>query len=194
MLQRKFVLDTLLLAFVKSGISTPFDLRKRTAISPGASIKSLERLEAEGFLAGGQVEARRKRAFSITPRGSKELASRRRQLRDEVLRELASEDVLQELRGVDIQTAIRAAILLWPLEHERSWELLTAVADSRKAQAKELLERAEGMTIRDFPELYSFLATLCRGTVVKAEGDRLAALAPRLNALSNAFHKVYKGF
>ncbi len=139
MLRRKFVLDTLLLALVKSGVSTPFDLRKRTAISPGASIKSLERLEKQGFLAGGEVEARRRRAFSVTPRGNKELASRRQQIRDQVhqLAEVASANALQKLRAVDHQTAVRAAILAWPLERTRSWIFLAAVADSRKAQAKE---------------------------------------------------------
>ena len=66
-------LELLVLALVRHGLETPYDLKAKADVSLGSSIPVLNRMEAEGLLKVTKPQARRSRRFTITPKGAQVL-------------------------------------------------------------------------------------------------------------------------
>src|SRR5581483_1473735 len=69
--------DIFLLVMVDLGVSTPYDLRERAGLSPGATIPALRRLQSRGYIKAGQTGSRGRTQYSATPKGKSHLQEHR---------------------------------------------------------------------------------------------------------------------
>jgi DNA-binding PadR family transcriptional regulator len=114
-------LELFLLALVSRGIVTPYDLKMSAAISPGASIPALNRLETAGHLQKGEGGPRNRQEYQITRKGAALLQSSWR-------------DLLQAPPGSDLEVTLRiASLALFMGEPKRSVsEYLLRAAEAMK--------------------------------------------------------------
>jgi DNA-binding PadR family transcriptional regulator len=73
-------LELFVLALICRGVATPYDLKVSAAISPGASIPVLGRLETAGLIRKGKEGARNRQEYLITGTGTILLENSWRQL------------------------------------------------------------------------------------------------------------------
>ena len=66
-------LDLFLLALIEAGVPTPYDLKIRAGVSPGASIPCLTRLLKGGLVSQGPTQARGRGEYTVTRAGRKYL-------------------------------------------------------------------------------------------------------------------------
>jgi len=71
--RRREDLDIFVLALIEKGISTPYDLQKRAALSPGATIPALGRLLRAGYLLQKKPGPRGRTEHTITSDGREHL-------------------------------------------------------------------------------------------------------------------------
>jgi DNA-binding PadR family transcriptional regulator len=135
-------LELFVLALISRGIVTTYDLKMSAAISPGASIPVLSRLESSGLIKKGREGARNRQEYQITGKGT------------HLLQESWS-GIFRGLPEGDMEVVLRiACIALIMGEPKRS------VADylARAAQVRKEAERAAenaasipGSAIEAFP-------------------------------------------
>lgn len=128
-------LELFVLALVRLGIATPYDLKISASISPGASVPVLNRLEARGYLRKGEGGPRNRQEFEITPKGESFLENSWRGL-------------FQSAPSTDLEAVLRIAALALILgEPKRSVaDYLSQASAARKAATTEKTGRATGRT------------------------------------------------
>jgi DNA-binding PadR family transcriptional regulator len=165
-------LELFVLALVKQGLSTKYDLREKAGVSLGSTVPVLERLEAEHLIKGSEKGLRRSRRFSITDKGSKALS----QGWAEYL----------AMRQNDIDSILRIIYLAWlngdtqacARFMERSAEERRGWAMSRRAEADRL-----AATIGEIPDgdAFRWLRTYCEATRAEGEANALLELCAQMN-------------
>jgi DNA-binding PadR family transcriptional regulator len=68
-------LDLFILALVRSGLATAYDLKSKAGLSVGSTTPVLRRLKKAGLISGSKPGARGSRKFEVTPVGIKTLDS-----------------------------------------------------------------------------------------------------------------------
>jgi DNA-binding PadR family transcriptional regulator len=68
-------LELFVLALISREIATTYDLKMSAAISPGASVPVLSRLESSGYIKKGKDGARNRQEYAVTGKGSAFLKS-----------------------------------------------------------------------------------------------------------------------
>lgn len=69
-------LELFLLAMIDKGVNSPYTLMEVAALSPGATIPALSRLENAGWVKKGEEQARRRSEYSVTRTGRRHLEER----------------------------------------------------------------------------------------------------------------------
>jgi len=92
-------LELFVLAMVRQGLATPYELKTRAGLSLGSTVPALSRLEESGLVKASEEGARRSRRFSITVKGTKALAQ-------------GWEDQLAT-EHTDLDSILRVACLAW---------------------------------------------------------------------------------
>jgi DNA-binding PadR family transcriptional regulator len=68
-------LELFVLAMVRQGLATPYELKTKAGLSLGSTVPVLARLEKDAFVKASEKGARRSRKFSITAKGTKTLTN-----------------------------------------------------------------------------------------------------------------------
>jgi DNA-binding PadR family transcriptional regulator len=66
-------LELFVLAMVRQGLATPYELKTKAGLSLGSTVPALARLQEDGLVKASEEGARRSRKFSITAKGTKAL-------------------------------------------------------------------------------------------------------------------------
>jgi DNA-binding PadR family transcriptional regulator len=66
-------LELFVLAMVRQGLATPYELKTKAGLSLGSTVPVLARLEKDALVKASEKGARRSRQFSITAKGTKAL-------------------------------------------------------------------------------------------------------------------------
>ena len=122
--KRSLSLEVFVLAMIDRGVSTPYDLRERAALSVGASIPALRRLEKEGQVA--HTVSGRRHEYSLTAAG-------RRRLRTSWQQDLDRHE------ATDFDGVLRTAYLSWLLggpQHASRFLSTAARARRRTAESR----------------------------------------------------------
>jgi DNA-binding PadR family transcriptional regulator len=155
-------LELFLLALVSRGLSTPYDLKASAAISPGASIPALLRLEKSGFVFKGEQESRGRLEYSVTPKGKKHLENSWRPL-------------FQTVPSRDLESVLRTACLALLMgEKPANAAKYLTIASKGLSGRRDLREPSPGL--RD-PALFGWMRQVIEPTRRKAEASGLAKLA-----------------
>jgi DNA-binding PadR family transcriptional regulator len=161
-------LELFVLAMVRHGLETPYDLKTKAGLSLGSTVPALARLEKDGLVKASEEGARRSRKFSITAKGAKVLAQ-------EWPRHLTSD-------LTDLDSILRVAFLAWMHgDGKACQEFLKRSAGSLRGWAGSLRAESE--------RLSSKVASAADGTAFvwmnkRCEASRAEADAAALTELS----------
>ena len=163
-----------MLAAVRAGLDTAYDLNRFADLSVGATLPLLARLKTAGLLRskGGP---RRSKQYSLTPAGRSLLYSSWRKLLDEVPREFEA----------ILRVAYVAAVMEPSLKSTRSF--LSAAAELRRNFAEGAPAKAQSIlreTAADFGRGHRWLRAYSDAIRLKAEAAALSSIAVRKNLLS----------
>ena len=125
-------LDLFLLALVRSGLATPYDLMSKAGLSVGSTGAVLRRLENDGLLKASKAGSRNSRRFSITKAGEETLHSQW--------------ESLLTRQPTDFDAITRTLFIAWSLGRrekvakfiEKSIATLTSMAATRTAETNQL--------------------------------------------------------
>ena len=92
-------LELFVLALVRQGLATPYELKTKAGLSLGSTVPALARLEKDALVKASEEGARRSRKFSITAKGTKALTQGWAE-------QLATEHT-------DLDSILRVACLAW---------------------------------------------------------------------------------
>jgi DNA-binding PadR family transcriptional regulator len=92
-------LELYVMALVRAGIRTPYELKVRADLSLGSTIPALGRLEKEGLIKASELGARRSRRYSVTSKGEKILRTAWREQLD--------------AQPTDLDSILRITYLIW---------------------------------------------------------------------------------
>lgn len=166
-------LDLFLLALVRSGLATPYDLMTKAGLSVGSTAPVLRRLEDDGLLKAAKTGSRNSRRFSITTAGEEALDSQW--------------DSLLAKQPTDFDAITRTLFIAWSLGRrdtvakfiEKSITTLTGMAATRTAEANQLQAalgpEPTGETVR-------WLRTMSSAGRLRAEARVLQDALERLGA------------
>jgi DNA-binding PadR family transcriptional regulator len=183
-------LQVLLLALVKFGHSTPYDLKTWAGMSVGLTLSPLKRLQEAG-LVSCETGSRNKLQYTLTQRGDDELRA--------ALEDGKKQDRWLEEFGL-YESLPRAILLAWlssdpknaPTWLGRAVEDLLHQANSKEAEAERLrrkMERiqllfSEDEDIREQGHLvattYQWLKTVTDAALLKAQAELVRTLTPVL--------------
>jgi DNA-binding PadR family transcriptional regulator len=111
--------ELFLLALIRRGIATTYELKMSAAISPGAPIPVLSRLESNGFIKKGEEGARNRQEYATTAKGN-------------ALLENSWRGLFQAAPSTDLDGVMRTASL-------------ALLLDESKRSVAEYLSRASGL-------------------------------------------------
>jgi DNA-binding PadR family transcriptional regulator len=128
-------LELFILALVKEGLATPYQLMARAGISLGGSLPALRRLREADLISESKTMARRAKKFTILPAGRKALVEG---LKDQL-----------SSHPTDLESMLRIACLAWMAGSEEDYRhvlkkfssILSARSKRAKAEATELAEQ-----------------------------------------------------
>lgn len=165
-------LELFVLALVKQGLTTKYELRERAGMSLGSTSPVLDRLREEGLITASEEGARGSVRFSVTAKGANVLKQ-----------QVAS---LLSSRPRDIDSILRITYLAWlngdteDLANfmNKSADALHGLAESRRAEAGRL-NHALGETPDG--DAFRWLRTHCEAARVQAEADALLDLSSQMS-------------
>ena len=163
-------LDLFLLALIRAGIDTPYQLHTDAALSLGATLPALKRLEQAGYLRRGQPGTRGRTEFEITKSGERHLKSRWGPLMEAAV----PTDVDAVLRIVSLgilSGADKATVAVYLKRAATVKE-----ENSKRQKAATLNAQASIRAVQD-TELYAWLQAIHKATRVAAEAKLLRQLA-----------------
>ena len=183
-------LQVLLLALVKYGHSTPYDLKSLAGMSVGLTLGPLRRLEEAGLL-NCEVGPRKKLQYTLTQKGDDELCA--------ALEAGKKQDWWLGTFGV-FESVPRAVVLAWlssdlenaPRRLGRAAEELLDEASSKEREAEDLRRKMERIKPL-FPEderleekgrliatTYQWMKTVMDAALLKAQAELVRTLTPVL--------------
>jgi len=156
-------LELFVLAMVRQGLATPYELKTKAGLSLGSTVPALARLEKDGFVKASDEGARRSRKFSITAKGAKSLE------RD--WNGHLSTDV------TDIDSILRIAYLAWLQgDKEACRKFMKDTAESLRGWAGSLRAEADRLAARlgETPDGETFVWLRKHCDAARAQSDALA--------------------
>ncbi len=156
-------LELFVLAMVRHGLETPYDLKTKAGLSLGSTVPALARLEKDGLVKASEKGARGSRKFSVTARGAKVLAQ-------EWPGQLTSDQT-------DLDSILRVAYLAWQHGNakacqeflKRSAAGLRGWAGSLRAESERLFGKVESV-----PDGNTFMWMSKHCEAARAEADAAA--------------------
>jgi DNA-binding PadR family transcriptional regulator len=164
-------LELFVLAMVRQGLATPYELKTKAGLSLGSTVPVLARLEKDALVKASEKGARRSRKFSITAKGTKALTKGWPE-------QLATDHT-------DLDSILRVASLAWLHGDikacqefmKRSAKGLHGWAGSLRAEADRLaakiVESPDGDT-------FVWLRTHCEAARAETDAESLAELSDRI--------------
>ena len=160
-------LDLFLLALIREGIATAYQMQRAAGISQGASLQALKRLVERKLVRVCEEGPRRRTEFQLTRAGEKWLVSNTAALGEAEL-------------GGDLDSVLRKGLLMSFLRKDgkRATELLRKAAAQRREREEEF-----GEPVPDIPEiaqLYTRYRKAAATASVAVEADVLEQAAAEL--------------
>jgi len=165
-------LELFVLAMLRQGLATPYELKTKAGLSLGSTVPVVARLEKDALVKVSEEGARRSRKFSITAKGTKALAQGWAE-------QLATEHT-------DLDSILRVACLAWLHGDtkacqefmKRSAGGLRGSAGSLRAEADRLAGKvgagADGDT-------FVWLRTYCEAARAETDAAALVELSDRIS-------------
>jgi DNA-binding PadR family transcriptional regulator len=168
-------LELFVLAMVRQGLETPYNLKTKVGLSLGSTVPALARLEKDGLVKASEEGARRSRKFSITARGTKILAQ-------EWPGQLTSDQT-------DLDSILRVAFLAWMHGDgkscqeflERSANGLRGWAGSLRAESERLAGKVES-TLNG--NTFMWMNKHCEAARAEADAAALTELSAQIGKRS----------
>lgn len=157
-------LDLFLLALIRDGVSTLYELREHAGLSVGGTKPALQRLENDKLIEGGSAGVRNKQTYILTAAGRKILAV---QLR-------AAVEFAPMKPYADTESILRLVTLCSHEDSTAADELLNRAAHERRARATGIRAKISGSDP---------IAQKYRNLVADVERSRLLAEASRFENL-----------
>ena len=161
------ILDIFLLMLIRDGVSIPYDWQTRARISTGASLPAIRRLLLRGFVEEAEKSPRRRREFTITAAGRRELQGVDRYL------EIGLDETIGDLESV--LRLVCMAIVQGKREIAR--KLLVQAAEEHSKRSRRA-KRSALVTSKD-----PSLADLYASALAHCEGNRQEATAKSIESL-----------
>lgn len=170
------VLEFFVLALIKTGFTTPYDLHREARISFGGAIPALRRLEKQRLVRHGRPGVRGKLEFELTAKGERALKS-------------FWSGYLERPVSLDLDEVLRIAALVGAIaaDNQTAARLLRQAADARVEAA----EKRRGDSSPFFPkagpgELYCWMRAVCDTQRLGAETRSLKEIAAKLQRRQSA--------
>ncbi len=172
-------LEVFLLALIDGGIATPYAMRERAALSVGATLPALRRLEHQGLVERGKTGPRNKTVFKLTAAGRKALGSGVMHIVKEFLAAMPGE----------IESILRVAALAAAQgKRPDAARLLQGAAADRGRRAEALKKEVAALNERsgrgkappDVASVYRSMLAVCSSAQRRAESKALTVLSSRL--------------
>jgi len=164
-------LELFVLAMVRQGLATPYELKTKAGLSLGSTVPVLIRLEKDALVKASQEGARRSRKLSITAKGNKAL----------------TQDWAEQLvtEHTDLDSILRVACLAWLHGDtkacqefmKRSAGGLRGWAGSLHAEAERLAARTGGLN----GDTFVWLRTYCEVARAETDAAALVELSDRIS-------------
>jgi DNA-binding MarR family transcriptional regulator len=121
-------LDLFLLGLIREGLTSAYEFRERAAVSVGASLPALRRLEEMGYIRRGKLLSRNRRELKLTALGQK-------QLRTGIRTYLK---LYQQTPPSDGESILRiCSLAMWAGKHSAARRLLSAASAAKKQAARD---------------------------------------------------------
>ena len=164
-------LELFVLAMVRQGLATPYELKTKAGLSLGSTVPVLARLKKNALVKASEEGARRSRKFSITAKGTKSLTQGWAE-------QLATEHT-------DLDSILRVASLAWLHGDtkacqefmKRSATGLRGWAGSLRAEADRLAAKVGQSPDGD---TYVWLRTHCEAARAETDAAALVELSDRI--------------
>lgn len=165
-------LELFVLAMLRQGLATPYELKTKAGLSLGSTVPVLARLESDALVKASEEGARRSRKFSIAAK------------RDKALTQGWAEQLAAE--HTDLDSILRVACLAWLHGDakacqefmKRSAGNLRGWAGSRAAEAERLAAKIGGKPDGD---AFLWLRTHCEALRAGTDAAALLELSGRIN-------------
>jgi DNA-binding PadR family transcriptional regulator len=165
-------LELFVLAMVRQGLATPYELKTKAGLSLGSTVPVLARLEKDLLVKASEKGARRSRKFSITAKGTKTLTNGWAE-------QLAMDHT-------DLDSILRIASLAWLHGDikacqefmKRSAKGLHDWAGSLRAEADRLAARVGKSPDGD---TFVWLRTYCEAARAETDAEALVELSDRIS-------------
>lgn len=166
--RRRTDLDLFVLELIENGISTPYDLQRTGALSPGATIPALQRLVEAGLVSRGKPGLRGRTDHRITPAGKRLLKTGWR-------------DLLEAGPSGDLDADLRIALLaLAGGEHQVAKSFLKGSA-ARKLESIVAIEEPEDRAaVPSIADCYRKLRSASTKALLKSSAAMALAMAESL--------------
>lgn len=167
--RRRGDLDLFVLAFIDSGISTPYELKSAANLSPGATIPALRRLVNDRLAIQAKPGPRGRTDHKITAEGRRRLKEGWRQL-------------IEQGSSGDLDADLRVALLALWIGHDRrlAVSFLRQAADERLNSANRTNSQDERASLPALALWYRQLRSIAAGALTKGESAAALAMAKAL--------------
>lgn len=165
-------LQAFVIAMIDRGLKTPYELKAKAGLSPGATLPVLSRLGADGYVKRGKTGARGKTEYLVTSAG--------RQFAKEVSDELIAFPPKSNPESV-LRIAALAVILGTDKKTVAGYLRKSARATAEIAEDRWKHKAAELPANRD--ELYGWMRAVYVNETLKAEAKASRTLASRIRKL-----------
>lgn len=170
-------LELFVLAMVRQGLATPYDLKTKAGLSLGSTVPALARLEKDALIKASEEGVRRSRKFSITAKGSKKLAQ-------EWVGHLTTDQV-------DLDSILRVGFLAWQFGDAKTCQdFLKRSADGLRGWAVSLHAESERLAGRLGTEpdgnTFVWMSKHCEAARAEADAAALAELSAQIGKRSVA--------
>ena len=158
-------LELFVLAMVRQGLATPYELMTKAGLSLGSTVPVLARLKNDAFVKASKEGARRSRKFSITAKGTRALTKGWAE-------QLATEHT-------DLDSILRVAALAWLHEDTKvCQEFLKRSADGLRGWAGSLRAETERLAgkVGSEPDGGTFMWMSKHCEAARAESDAAALI------------------
>ena len=169
-------LELFLLALIRDGVSTPYQMLRSAALSPGATLPALGRLESQGYVRRGKAGSRGRTEYRLTKSGRRYL-------------DAGWQPLLKKPAAGDIETMLRTAALARasgaPVQLVVGY--LRAAAKARSVESKRRLNGnfATPKAKAGAADLYQWMQEAHAAGRLEAEAKTLRKTASRLKSLND---------
>jgi DNA-binding PadR family transcriptional regulator len=164
-------LELFVLAMVRQGLATPYELKTKAGLSLGSTVPVLARLEKDALVKPSEEGARRSRKFSITAKGTRALTRGWAE-------QLATEHT-------DLDSILRVACLAWLHgDSKASQEFMKRSATGLRGWAGSLRAEADRLAAKmgEKPDgdTFVWMRTRCEAARAETDAATLVELSDRI--------------